>query len=693
MNSEEEVNLSIDTISSLNLSDDKSSYHGEEKQKYVLNFVKHKVSKKCLNDFYNIREKTTRHKVEKMLTTNMIYDFTVYIKCEVCKLYTPFTSKKAKARLCCICSTQLTSTDTNTFLYIPLYQQLVKNIEYFLPYIESYLKQHENVTDIHDGQVYKSIEKKIQSGTIPLCFTLNTDGVQIFDDGGFSLWPLQLLQMYLPPNLRYRTENILLLGLYYGPNDIDFLSYFKPLVQEMLDYKDGFKMCVNNKVYTFLPLITYAAVDIPAKCKLQKTSFVTGKNACSFCHHAGVPVKNRNNNKTTIRYLSTVIQPRERNHIETLKIMMDFDANGPQLGINGLSVMCGFKNFDLIKSFGIDYLHNSLKGVFNLLLDLWYSTTYHKEPFHFTRAQQNVIDERIINFKSPSEITRKTRSIIKYRKDLKANELRSLLLYFLPVAAKNVQKKDYYDHFMLLSTSIYTLLNIKITPNDLITTQNKLREFVNKFEKLYGAVHVTMNIHLLLHMVQCVIDVGPLWTQSMFALEANNGVLAKYVTGTRKVLHQIAQKYTLSQKFKFVNTNKQPDAPEFLSQRKLHAPNDEEKKKLVEMGINKSLINVFEKMRLKSVLYTSILYKETKSIDYAIQIKCGEFGLVKFYMEFNKNKYVCCEILEILQKSNQLMEVKSTQLPSFIRIEEIKTKIMYMKLKNKLNVVIYIGYT
>lgn len=376
MDSEEEVNISIETVSSLNISSDRSSYDGEEKKKYIYNFIKHKISKKCLNDIYNIQEKTTRHKIEKMLTSKMIYDHTMYIKCEVCKLYTPFTTKKAKARLCCICSTQLTSTDTNTFVYIPLYQQMVKNIQYFFPYIENYLKQHDNITDIHDGQIYKSIEKKLRCGTIPLCFTLNTDGVKMFEDSGFSLWPLQLLQMYLPPNLRYRTENILLLVLYYGPSDIDFLSYFKPLVQEVLDYKDGFKLCVNNTVHTFLPLITYAAVDIPAKCKLQKTSFVTGKYACSFCHHEGVPVKNRKNNKTTIRYFSIVELPKERNHIDTYNIMMEFDTNGPQLGINGLSVMCAFKHFDLIKSFGIDYLHNSLKGVFNLLLDLWYNKTY-----------------------------------------------------------------------------------------------------------------------------------------------------------------------------------------------------------------------------------------------------------------------------------------------------------------------------
>lgn len=85
------------------------------------------------------------------------------------------------------------------------------------------------------------------------------------------------------------------------------------------------------------------------------------------------------------------------------------------------------------------------------------------------------------------------------------------------------------------------------------------------------------------------------------------------------------------------------------------------------------------------------MYKETKSIDYAIQTKCGQFGLAKFYMEDDKNKYVCLEILEILHKSNQLMEVKSTQMTTFIKIEEIMAKIMYMKRKNSINVKEYIS--
>lgn len=80
-----------------------------------------------------------------------------------------------------------------------------KNIVHYSDHIEQYLKDHTKFRDIYDGEIYKSIQQKLKPGQVPLCFTLNTDGVKVFEDSGYSLWPIQLLQNYLPPNLRYKT--------------------------------------------------------------------------------------------------------------------------------------------------------------------------------------------------------------------------------------------------------------------------------------------------------------------------------------------------------------------------------------------------------------------------------------------------------------------------------------------------------
>ena len=53
---------------------------------------------------------------------------------------------------------------------------------------------------------------------------------------------------------------------------------------------------------------------------------------------------------------------------------------------------------------------------------------------------------------------------------------------------------------------------------------------LNKKKLITG---VTMNVHLLRHIPQCVRSWGPLWAYSCFALESINGVLKRQFHGTR----------------------------------------------------------------------------------------------------------------------------------------------------------------
>lgn len=52
--------------------------------------------------------------------------------------------------------------------------------------------------------------------SIVLAFTLNTDGAQLHNSQKNDVWPVQMLQNYLPPHLRFRSENIIVKTLYNG---------------------------------------------------------------------------------------------------------------------------------------------------------------------------------------------------------------------------------------------------------------------------------------------------------------------------------------------------------------------------------------------------------------------------------------------------------------------------------------------
>lgn len=116
--------------------------------------------------------------------------------------------------------------------------------------------------------------------------------------------------------------------------------------------------------------------------------------------------------------------------------------------------MVGFHHFNLIDGFGIDYMHLMLIGIIPNMVDLYFCATNFQEDFYIPPVKQNIMDRYIVNMKPISEVTRKSRSILKDRKDFKAIEYKSFALYYFPVAIHGLQKEKYANHFNLISSAM-----------------------------------------------------------------------------------------------------------------------------------------------------------------------------------------------------------------------------------------------
>ncbi|PFX15419.1 Retrovirus-related Pol polyprotein from transposon opus [Stylophora pistillata] len=98
------------------------------------------------------------------------------------------------------------------------------------------------IEDIEDGLLYQKhfgndgyfkrapAEKK--KCEIDISFLINTDGVTLFRSSKFSIWPVYLVVNELPPNCRFARHNKIFLGLWFGFNKPDFLTFLQPLTQE-----------------------------------------------------------------------------------------------------------------------------------------------------------------------------------------------------------------------------------------------------------------------------------------------------------------------------------------------------------------------------------------------------------------------------------------------------------------------------
>ena len=105
----------------------------------------------------------------------------------------------------------------------------------------------------------------------------------------------------------------------------------------------------------------------------------------------------------------------------------------------------------------------------------------------------------------------------------------------------------YYEHVFLLSEAIHILLLEEITSEQLKHAERLLTNFCANIEKLYGARYELANIHLLLHLVESVRQLGPLWTHSCFHFEDCYGFLLKLIHGSQSVQFQIVSAISMLQ--------------------------------------------------------------------------------------------------------------------------------------------------
>lgn len=305
---------------------------------------------------------------------------------------------------------------------------------------------------------------------------------------------------------------------------------------------------LNGQKHAFLPLIIGCCCDLPAKNDVQGMVGYSGYFGCGFCNHPGIPVKGEKIIK--VRYIKGTNDYEERTHKHFIDAYGELNSK-PIKGIKSISCLIAADKFNLSAGFAIDVMHCVHLGVVKRLLYLWLEPKNKCSSFFMNKKQQTLLSSKIVCLKPVSDIIRGPRSIFK-KGDFKANEYRSLLLYYLPIALEGCLENQFVRHFRLLSTATYILSKEVVKIDEIEKAQKLLDEFCNSFEKLYGLSNVTMNVHLLRHLPMAVQNLGPLWCQSAYAFEAKNGMIMRQnTTTTPHMVQQLAWKYVTQETIKY----------------------------------------------------------------------------------------------------------------------------------------------
>lgn len=324
----------------------------------IILYLRHNFSLVCLEDLMELLnvqrencEKLPTHKKQilKLFRENKdMIEVIYFIRCAKCNKIFEKSSEDMVQVKCC--NVILKKTETNFYVYMPLKKQIIQSVNRNWQDIQNFdTSRNEDdgsVSDAHDGDILKNVLKEYENDDLNiLSLCVNVDGANKFDSNLLSLWPIQFTQNYLPPKIRFLPENILVSGLLYTEKKFDFREYFLPIIKELHSMKENkIVMTIKDVLYTFQPVVTHCAVDLPAKSKFQETTQFGGYDACTYCEIPGVPVHVSSKSNKSGRRAKTIQQIRYpegnesyrlRDEKETLKKMLAVSSSN-KMSLDGV---------------------------------------------------------------------------------------------------------------------------------------------------------------------------------------------------------------------------------------------------------------------------------------------------------------------------------------------------------------------
>lgn len=657
-----------------------------DRAKYNKSYTAASDFSKRLNSMPGAKIEIPTRKEQMKREANLKYQYEYYIFCDFCK----YLFKKDET--CFNCGKITKKRKNNYFVYINIKQQILHKFEIYLEDILSYAERErkkDELRDIHDSTIYMQMSAKAEDQII-LPLTISLDGAQIFRSSKTTLWPIQATMAFLPPNVRFLKENILIVGLYCGDSKPDISTIIIPFAEEMqMLQRKGIFTWNKQKLLHFVPKVMFCSSDMPARAEIQNCK-PSGYFGCPCCQKKGEAVKNPKTGRSYVRFLRDNSETPIRTHEMAVKIgldvLMQCQLVEPK-GLKGVSAMIAFKDFDLAAGFAIDYTHGSLLGITKNLLDIWLGAKklqYEEgETYRFkslNSRQRIELNRRIVSLKPTTQFRHKPRPIYD-RNFFTANEYRSLLWYYLPFALSGLLGKELVKHFVLLSDATYILCKAQIKKTEVHRAGIMLSKFASMFEYYYGKNAVTINVHMLRHYSMSVINSGPMWCHSMFAFESNIGEIKRSFNCTVDVVEQIAFNYSIRAAQQHESKFKDASTPQILRP-KLKTVTSEQENILLESGINfqkDSKFMIGQEMSWKSRVYKSTSSVTTKSVDYFIQVSDGSIGSIELFVQFEK-PWILLKKYEIIKIFEHFQQIRPTQgLYKFYPYDAIRFKLIYLK--------------
>ena len=416
--------------------------------------------------------------------------------------------------------------------------------------------QHGYVSDVYDGGVWQSF---LESGFLKAPFnyllTLNVDWFQPFEHSIYSIGAIYLTIQNLPRVIRNHPDNILLVGLIPGPHEPKYTinSFLTPLVQELEEaWTTGIAVKCPNGVETVVRLaLSCVACDIPAAKKVLGFLGIRSILACNKCLKRFVQIRHDGEIWTNYSgFDCSSWTPRSDEKfvcdcvtsftMENCTTQSHVRAMESEIG-GRYSILMKLTYFKPVKFSVVDPMHNLFLGTAKHMLKVWIESEV------LSKDHLATLEKQICSFVTPDGIGRLPSNIGSNFGGFTADQWKNWTLIYSPILLRGMIGDEHWRCWMLFvkACSIYISRLLRLTAAE--EANERMVAFCKMFQRLHGEKACTMNMHLHMHLKECIVDYGATNGFWLYAFERYNGILGSFHTNNRSVECQLMEKFTEQQ--------------------------------------------------------------------------------------------------------------------------------------------------
>lgn len=423
---------------------------------------------------------------------------------------------------------------------------------------KSPLPQKEFMADITDGRIWSELVDKYTTpasyeGTF-LGILVNIDWFQPYKHISYSIGVIYAVIINLPRTLRYKRENVIIIGVIPGPKEPNkhMNSYLGPFVKELLEFLDGIWFSTKSGKKLIKCVMVGLSSDIPAT---RKAAGFVGHNATKACSRCLKTFPRVGDHVDCSGFDRETWEPRShKSHCYQAQRTLSAQTKAARKLIEKesgarYSILFELPYYDAIRFANIDSMHNIFLGTAKHVMVLWKEREIIKKE-HFT-----IIQDRVDTLNVPMDIGRIPSKIESAMAGLTADQWKNWTCIFSLYVLHDILPRDHLHCWWLFVQACSIVCQPIISKESIASMDNFLLEFCRCFEKLFGPESCTINLHLHCHLADCMLDYGPSQSTWCFGFERLNGVLGSTPTNKKMLQTEKTLINRFVQQFETWSTN------------------------------------------------------------------------------------------------------------------------------------------